>query len=387
MLYLSSSSKPAGAGILGLPRTLDKAGVLLGLALITLGGLGAIFGLKLLAFCVRGADEPASYYSLARRAYPPSTWVIDGAVALKCFGVACSYLLVIGRLLPDAFTYFDTGVSALEDRHFWQTSMMVVIVPLCLLAELRTLRFVSLFALLAIAYLVVFIFAYFFAELSTVRTDISLASVNGDTLLVVPTIIFSFTCHQNMPTILTEMREKTRRASDFVIHVAIVSCWCVYAITALLGFLTFGPEITDNVINNYPVSNMFANSVRLAVGMSCLACIPFQIHPARTCTLNLLFGRSKLSGNKNFMLGARIAVGCLLCFAMYMVAFFLTDLGLMFAVIGATGSTTICYLLPAFFYLRIGSAEGTPALQHGAWAMLVVGAIMMVAGLYSAIAK
>ena len=39
--------------------------------------------------------------------------------------------------------------------------------------------------------------------------------------------------------------------------------------------------------------------------------------------------------------------------ASYVVALLVTDLGKVFAVIGATGSTTVCYLLPGLFYSRL----------------------------------
>ena len=102
---------------------------------------------------MRVSGKPASYYSLAEQAFPGSAWVIDTVVAFKCFGVASSYLLVIGALFPQAFISFNTGNSLVEDRHFWQSLVMLMVVPMCLLTELRKLSYVSLGALLAIAYL------------------------------------------------------------------------------------------------------------------------------------------------------------------------------------------------------------------------------------------
>ena len=45
-----------------------------------------------------------SYYSVCQRTYPAVTLLIDAAVAIKCYGVAVSYLIVIGDLMPEVAT-------------------------------------------------------------------------------------------------------------------------------------------------------------------------------------------------------------------------------------------------------------------------------------------
>lgn len=62
-----------------------------------------------------------------------------------------------------------------------------------------------------------------------------------------------------------------------VIVLSLLSCFVVLTSTAVMGFLTFGDDITSNVIDNYPVDALGANMVRVAVGLSCMACIPFQV--------------------------------------------------------------------------------------------------------------
>lgn len=375
-----------GAGILGLPRTLDAAGIVLGPFLITLGAVGAGFGLWLLGACSLKLKERPSYHSLAQASLSGSGVFVDAAVALKCFGVACSYLVVIGRLFPDAFRFFETGISILEDRHFWQSALMAIIAPLCLLHELRTLRHVSLAALVAIIFLAIFIATYFFGtalpegqfdELPLVRAHVG-------TLHVLPTIVFSFTCHQNMPVIVAEMSDQRMSAIVRVLTYALALCWAVLLTAAVLGYLTFGDNITSNVIDCYPVDHVGANMVRLAVGMSCLACIPFQIHPARTSITNLLGHAFPSTASPGRARALRIALGLGLCGAMYMVAFFLTDLGVLFAVVGATGSTLMCYLFPGFFYVRMHPG-GWPAARIGAAALCALTPVIMACGLYAAV--
>mmetsp|Transcript_7083 Transcript_7083/g.11120 ORF Transcript_7083/g.11120 Transcript_7083/m.11120 type:complete len:97 (+) Transcript_7083:387-677(+) len=46
----------------------------------------------------------ATFYNVATKAFSQGALVIDVAVAVKCFGVGTSYLIVVGDLLPKAFS-------------------------------------------------------------------------------------------------------------------------------------------------------------------------------------------------------------------------------------------------------------------------------------------
>jgi amino acid permease len=90
-----------GAGILGLPYALSQCGMALGIGLLLACACACAFSLHLLAVCAQtAAVHPSSFYAVAAIAIPRFTLLIDFAVALKCFGVATSYLIVAGDLLP-----------------------------------------------------------------------------------------------------------------------------------------------------------------------------------------------------------------------------------------------------------------------------------------------
>jgi amino acid permease len=54
--------------------------------------------------------------------------VFDAAIAIKCFGVGVSYLIIIGDLMPGVVRGFvgdDVGnAEFLLDRRFWITAFM-----------------------------------------------------------------------------------------------------------------------------------------------------------------------------------------------------------------------------------------------------------------------
>lgn len=67
-------------------------------------------GLHLLCISAKTVKtRPASFYTLCHVAIPRWTFLIDLAIAIKCFGVAISYLVVVGDLMPLVFKESSNG--------------------------------------------------------------------------------------------------------------------------------------------------------------------------------------------------------------------------------------------------------------------------------------
>lgn len=116
-----------GAGVLAMPAALSNMGVLLGVLVIIWSGLTSGFGLYLQTRCARYLDRgSASFFALSQITYPNAAVIFDAAIAIKCFGVGISYLIIIGDLMPGVVRGFTDHPSAdfLLDRHFWVTAFM-----------------------------------------------------------------------------------------------------------------------------------------------------------------------------------------------------------------------------------------------------------------------
>ena len=117
-----------GAGVLAMPHALSNMGILLGVIVILWSGLTAGFGLYLQTRCARYLDRgAASFFALSQITYPNAAVLFDAAIAIKCFGVGVSYLIIIGDLMPGVVRGFASDVGSavfLLDRHFWVTAFM-----------------------------------------------------------------------------------------------------------------------------------------------------------------------------------------------------------------------------------------------------------------------
>ena len=119
-----------GAGILTMPLALSRMGLFLGVFVMIWSAFAAGFGLYLQTRCARHLERgSSSYFALSQLTYPKAAVLFDAAIAVKCFGVGVSYLIIIGDLMPGVVRGFSEdagGISFLVDRRFWIMGFMFV---------------------------------------------------------------------------------------------------------------------------------------------------------------------------------------------------------------------------------------------------------------------
>lgn len=117
-----------GTGLLATPHVLSQMGILVGTAVILWSGLTAGFGLYLQARCAQYLDRgTSSFFALSQITYPNASVIFDAAIAIKCFGVGVSYLIIIGDLMPGVINGLFKDVEVIPcllDRQFWITAFM-----------------------------------------------------------------------------------------------------------------------------------------------------------------------------------------------------------------------------------------------------------------------
>ena len=111
-----------------MPLALSHMGILLGTVVIIWAGVTAGFGLYLQSRCARYLDRgTSSFFALSQMTYPNASVIFDAAIAVKCFGVAVSYLIIIGDLMPGVAVGLNPDAENsgfLMDRRFWVTAFM-----------------------------------------------------------------------------------------------------------------------------------------------------------------------------------------------------------------------------------------------------------------------
>ncbi|KAK9324144.1 transmembrane amino acid transporter protein-domain-containing protein [Lipomyces orientalis] len=372
-----------GAGILAMPYAMKNDGMFLGFLVILISGFTAAAGLFLQYRCSRYLDRgTASFFAIAQKTYPSLAALFDAAIAVKCFGVGVSYLIIIGDLMPQViadFYFSDGNVSGtiFVSRTFWISFFMVVLTPLCFLRRLDSLKYTSVIALLAITYLTVLVIGHWLVgDTIPYRGPISIgpSSLSG-VLSTLPIVVFGFTCHQNMFSIVNELKDSRPPNVVFIIFSSIGSAVILYTLVGFTGYLSFGDNVGGNIIGMYASS--FSSAVgRAAIVVLVLFSYPLQCHPCRA-SLDHIYTHFILppasspvrrsaggggGGHKTSIPKRRFVVLTAVIISLsYIVAIAVSSLETVLAFVGATGSTSISFILPGIFgYKLLGSPYHLP---------------------------
>ncbi|KAH0544627.1 hypothetical protein FGG08_001277 [Glutinoglossum americanum] len=384
-----------GAGVLAMPSVLSHMGIVPGTLVIIWAGLTSGFGLYLQTRCARYLDRgSASFFALSQITYPNAAVIFDTAIAIKCFGVGVSYLIIIGDLMPGVVKGIYENAGQLEflvDRHFWVTAFMLVVIPLSFLRRLDSLKYTSVVALTSIGYLVILVVAHFFkGDTMANRGDIRVVRWGGaiPALSSLPVVVFAYTCHQNMFSVLNEINNNSHYRTTTVIFTSIGSAGMVYILVGITGYLSFGNSVSGNIIGMY-IPSIVSTIGKAAIVVLVMFSYPLQIHPCRASvdavlkwrplkrssstrspnrspsrTMPLLnSGKSIGNGRDDSMGETRFAaITTIIIVSSYLVAMSVTSLERSLAYVGSTGSTSISFILPGLFYYKI-SAPDSPLHQ------------------------
>jgi amino acid permease len=283
---LNMSNTILGAGMLALPHALAQCGLLVGLLLLALFAALSLLGLHLVSAAADLAGRPSSFYAVAEKAVPGSGLLIDAAIAVKCFGVATAYLIIVGDAMPQAVEPFGaTGV--LLDRRLWTLGAAVLVAPLAYLKQIDALRHTSLLALLSVLFVTVLVVLFALhlgpgfdpcadrPPAAPCRGAVPLATSMSATLSALPTFVFSFTCHQNIISVTNELRAPTPRRGLTVIGAAVGLAFVQYTVLGTAALLTFGDRVESDVLRGYPASPLLSVA-RLSVAVLVSLSYPLQ---------------------------------------------------------------------------------------------------------------
>lgn len=136
-----------GSGILGLPYAFANTGWVMGTVLMMLGALLSGLGLNYLSACALEFNGTSSFYKVADKAMPKFSLLIDIAVAVKCIGVATSYLIVIADLIPEVMEFIGAP-DFWRHRRIWVIFGFCLVAPLSYLKSLDALKFTSMLSII-----------------------------------------------------------------------------------------------------------------------------------------------------------------------------------------------------------------------------------------------
>jgi len=264
----------------------------------------------------------------------------------------------------------------------------------------------------------------------------------SQTLKRLSIFVFGFTCHQNVFVLINELRAPTVSRMDKAILISIGTAFVAYLAVAVGGYYTFGDGVSGDILLNYP-KTLVVTLMRTSIAILVILSYPMQLDPARRCLLSLiqairgyvedrqgqwcrwrwlstrdeitepllpvasLHGRrarneserdstnTNNSNNSSSVVATCITktftiVTCVFLVLSLLIAVVVSDLGIVLAVVGATGSTTVSYILPGIMYLKLHNPMGVgqnyqdrrDPLWFMAWIQLILGLMIVPISLY-----
>ena len=364
---LNLSNTILGAGVLGLPFAVAKSGVYMGMVLFCVFGFLSGMGLELMCLAAR-AYPGSDFATLSKKTIPWAKTVVDVAVSIKCFGVGTSYMMVSGDLVPEVVKYIVPNDKLeghewiLLSRQLWITTFVIIfIVPIVRYKYLDALRYISTFCLFFFGIVVLTIFLYryndnkFFDQCQNINDDCPAQIKYWPTdikefLGVLPIYIFGFTCHQNAFNVTAELHNPTKRRIYRVVIFTIIVCILIYGGSSYAGYTAFGAlkNFPQDILSKFP-DTWLTTTVRLVLSINLSFSYALQCNPCRNSLANLIFKKkANQLDDKYFYI---LTYG--LTFSSWVIAMIVSKLGLVLAIVGATGSTTISYILPGLYYYFI----------------------------------
>lgn len=375
-----------GSGILGLPFAFSAAGWILGYMLILGSAVVTIFSLHLLSLCATKVEHPSSFYKVTNAAIPSCTFLVDASVASMCFGVAVSYLIVIGGLMPDVMKNF--AISGFwEEREVWIIIGFAIVAPLSCFKNLDALKWTSALAVFFVIFIALMIVTYAgdnaLDKCEDDGDDCVGATTNiafsVDTIRVLGVFVYAYSCQMNIFPVYNELRNHTQKRINNVIYWAIGLAFVLYCTVAGAGYSTYGEDVESNVLISYPKSTL-TSVARIFISLLVAFSYPLLANPGRNSSMELwrMTDRDPLAAHKNAKFRF-IAVTFVFLFGSFGVAMILNDLGVVLALIGATGSTVVTFILPgAAYYVMFKEDDSEPKWKLiGAQVIFVFGCIFM----------
>ncbi|XP_070815617.1 sodium-coupled neutral amino acid transporter 7 [Chaetodon trifascialis] len=381
-----------GAGLLNFPAAFNMAGgVTAGVMLQMFMLIFIISGLVILGYCCQVSNE-STYQEVVRATCGKVTGVIcEVAIAVYTFGTCIAFFIVIGDQLDRLI-----GAVARETdgtiRDHWYTdrkftiivTAVLVILPLSIPKEIGFQKYASALSVMGTWYVtIVVIVKYIWPDKEVVPGYVPTSSSSWTAVFnAMPTICFGFQCHVSCVPVFDSMSRREIKPWGIVVTLSMIICLFVYTGTGVCGFLTFGSNVSQDVLMSYPLDDIAVAIARAFIVICVITSYPI-LH---------FCGRAVIEGLWLRFQGEQVEVcvrreqrrrilQTLVWFVVTLVlALFIPDIGRVISLIGGLAACFI-FVFPGLclMQVKLSETDNRSASWHG---LVVFGVIMVTIGAF-----
>ncbi|XP_069772374.1 probable sodium-coupled neutral amino acid transporter 6 isoform X2 [Narcine bancroftii] len=377
-----------GSGILGLAFAMANTGIIGFSVLLLMVAYFAAYSIHLLLELCQQSGL-TSYEDLGFCAFKKTGKVmVIVAILIQNIGAMSSYLFIIKSELPAAIAGFLHNTQSgtpwyLNGQILLIISVICIILPLALIHKIEFLGYTSGLSILFMVYFttVVVVKKWFIPcplfngtvdHVQNFSSDVckpKFLQISYKSAYAIPTMAFSFLCHTSLLPIYCELQRPSKSKMQKVANIGIVLSFSVYMVSALFGYLTFYEKVDSQLLHTYSrylPHDAIIMSVRLCLLFSVLLTVPLIHFPARKSLMLLCFSNLPFSWFHHVIVTLAIQI------LIVLLAMYVPNLQNIFGVVGSTTSSTLLFIYPGLFYLKIsreplkslnklGNFEGHPS--------------------------
>ncbi|KAM4833499.1 solute carrier family 38 member 8 isoform 2-T2 [Thomomys bottae] len=278
-----------GAGLLNFPWAFHQAGGVLPTLLVVLVSLVFLAsGLAILGYAasVSGQD---TYQGVVRGLCGAAMGKLcEAFFLLNLLLISVAFLRVAGDQLEklcDSILLGGPQPWFAAQRVTLPLLSMLVILPLSAPREIAFQKYTSILGTLAACYLALVVtMQYYLPPQGLLREPLPSPSPPSwaSAFSVFPTICFGFQCHEAAVSIYCSMRPQSLSRWVLVCVLSLLACCLIYLLTGVYGFLTFGTEVSADVLMSYPGDDMAVLVARVLFTVSIVTVYPIVLFLGRS---------------------------------------------------------------------------------------------------------
>ncbi|CAL8097256.1 unnamed protein product [Orchesella dallaii] len=268
-----------GAGLLNFPSAFHEAGGVVAANLVQLALLMFIYpALLILAYCSdwnksKTLQEVLSFV-WGRRAERATALCI----AVYCFGTCITFLIIIGdqydRVFASLYGHYFCHQWFMNRTFTTVVTAVLFILPFCYPKKIDFLKHISSVGVLAVIYVTILIIVQYYkgeyvpGEIKTRPTAWT------DTFLVVPTLCFGYQCHVSVIPIYSCFKKRNLKNFAGSTLLALSICVFTYTVAATYGYLTFGSNISSDILQSYDARDPYILIAIIAISIKTYTTYP-----------------------------------------------------------------------------------------------------------------
>mmetsp|Transcript_89765 Transcript_89765/g.253134 ORF Transcript_89765/g.253134 Transcript_89765/m.253134 type:complete len:444 (+) Transcript_89765:84-1415(+) len=351
-----------GAGIFTLPAALLRGSLLPGISIMLLAGVAQGSSFLMLGFLCQKLDAK-SYRGVWSAAFgKKSADIVDSCIVVECFFCCVAYDILVADFLQNSLEGLFGWNAVPRSLLIWAPTLAITL-PLSHARDLTPLRYTSILGLAIIALVFLYVMQDFMHNFDLAVKNLEAHAMRID-MGIFSTLALStgaFQAHYNAPKFYREL------GCDLGAHLRVTArsfgtAFVIYSMFAFAGLGLFGDAVLGNVLKNYPSKgNTMILAVQLVMAISVIATYPLIFTTGRDSLTGLLPSLQRAAKQRPVTMHVTLTSGLVMLIAF--TACVVEDVSLVTGLLGATVGSCLCWIFPAFVYLKVTRLGEASALR------------------------